>query len=73
MKCRMAVFEERNVSSNPQVKSMVRVPVECGGDIVENLRQEPAPYPPYMPIQIKYGYYCTKCGVRYEKLPEEQP
>lgn len=63
MKCRMAVFEDAPVY-DPNEPFIMCIPVECGGDIeavggdiIADILSPPR------------GYYCTRCGVRYEKLP----
>ena len=58
IKCTLALFElEKDKGNNiPQ-----RVIVECGGKI------EPIHKTKHTQ---SHTHYCTKCGVRYEKLPE---
>ena len=68
MKCRMAVFDHSPypdiIIDNGGWEQVL--PAECGGEI--------------MPVEVRHDellsglppyYMCDKCGVRYEKLPEE--
>jgi len=76
MKCKMAVFKDISVDKgiDPGFYQLlspdfVRAPVECGGeiDVIRGYEVDVLG----TPIFGITGYCCTKCGVRYEKLPEE--
>jgi len=74
MKCRMAVFDHSpypDIIMDSGGWEQV-LPVECGGEIMGNYTQEPIPDNPMLGyLAVNEYYYCDKCGVRYEKLPEE--
>lgn len=71
MKCRLAVFEDVVIGRYSLSDSVLseRRPVECGGEIKPVFDTQ---YLNDSPVGSQCaGYYCTKCGNKYEILPDE--
>jgi len=70
MKCRLAVFKNYpplpdNVETLAPAYPPADLPVECGGAIIEHREYITHDY-----FNVS-GFYCEKCGVRYEVLSDE--
>ena len=59
-KCTLARFEDVIIDGTSENPVCSRRPVECGGEIKQGRAFD---------VQHRH-FYCDKCGVRYEKLPE---
>jgi len=64
-RCKILYLENwRGYCKNP--RDVIRKPVECGGAIIEHRE-----YITHDSFNVS-GFYCEKCGVRYEVLSNDK-